>query len=165
MKTWVLFALAAAMVGFGCSHAHPPRQTIGAPFDEASATGPKAEPGTGGAGAEAYCNELEKNCFKLCWRRKPDVASIKKGSGMHHEHCTRTCREEFTKCVKEQEELERQEFQAKALHFPTVASALAWRGEHKTEVALGTLVIIAGVATAPYVVAAAAGGALILVPL
>jgi hypothetical protein len=162
-----LMALLAVvtMAGFGCSHTHQPQRTVYIISEGAIAVGPDVDPGTGGAGAEAYCNELEKTCFKTCWGSKPDISSIKKGSGMHHEHCTRTCREEFTRCVKKQEELERQESMKRELHFPTVESALAWLREHKTEVALGTIVIIAGVAAAPYVVAVAAGGALILAPL
>ncbi len=69
-------------------------------------------------------------------------------------------------CVKEQEELERQESQSRKreLHFPTVDAAIGWIGEHKTEVAVGTVVIVAGVVAAPYVVAVV-GGALVLAPL
>lgn len=75
---------------------------------------------------------------------------------MHHEYCTKTCREEFMRCIQEQEELERQDFQK---------AALEWLREHKTEVAVGTIVVVAGMIAAPYVVAIAAGGALVLAPL
>ena len=44
-------------------------------------------------------------------------------------------------------------------------AALEWLREHKTEVAVGTIVIVAGVIAAPYVVAIAVGGALVLAPL
>ncbi|HZH76261.1 MAG TPA: hypothetical protein VEY88_09520 [Archangium sp.] len=44
-------------------------------------------------------------------------------------------------------------------------AAINWIREHKTEVAVGTVVVIAGVIAAPYVIAIAAGGALILAPL
>ena len=67
-------------------------------------------------------------------------------------------------CTKEQEELERQESRKKELHFPTIDAAIAWTGEHKAEVAIGTVVIVGGLIAAPYVVALA-GGALILAPL
>jgi hypothetical protein len=40
--------------------------------------------------------------------------------------------------------------------------ALAWLREHKAELALGTVVVVAGVA---FVVATGGGGALLLVPL
>lgn len=69
------------------------------------------------------------------------------------------------RCIQEQEELERQDSQKRELHFPTMNAALEWLREHKTEVAVGTIVIVAGVIAAPYVVAIAAGGALVLAPL
>jgi len=83
---------------------------------------------------------------------------------MHHEHCTETCRKGYMKCINEQEELERQESQRKTLHFPTMNAALDWLREHKTEVAVGTVVIVAGALAAPYVIVIA-GGALVLAPL
>lgn len=67
-------------------------------------------------------------------------------------------------CIKEQEELERQESQKQELQFPTMDAALDWIREHKTEVAIGTVVIVAGVAATPYVIAVM-GGALVLAPL
>jgi hypothetical protein len=39
-----------------------------------------------------------------------------------------------------------------------------WLREHKTEVAIGTVVVVAGVVAAPYVIAVM-GGALVLAPL
>lgn len=156
--------LVVATASFGCAHTPRPERRIYVISEDASGVGAAAMAGVGGAGAEAYCNELEKQCFKKCWRRKPKFPTIPKGSGSHHEYCTTLCREEFDRCIKKQEELERQESQRRELHFPTMDAAIKWIGEHKTEVALGTVVIIAGVAAAPYVVAIA-GGALILSPL
>jgi hypothetical protein len=156
--------LVVATASIGCAHTPQPERRIYVISEDASGVGSAVIAGVGGAGAEAYCNELEKKCFKKCWRRKPSLSSIPKGSGSHHEYCTTRCREEFDKCVKEQEELERQESRSSELHFPTMDAAIKWIGEHKTEVALGTVVIIAGVVAAPYVVAIA-GGALVLSPL
>jgi hypothetical protein len=70
------------------------------------------------------------------------------------------------KCLKEQEELERQDSQSqpKELHFPTVDAAVHWLKEHKAEVAIGMVVIVGGLAAAPYVIAIL-GGALVLAPL
>jgi hypothetical protein len=158
-----LAALLAA--SFGCAHTQQPERKIYVISEDASGVGSDVGSGTGGSGAEAYCNELQKQCFRACWYRKPSISSIKKGSGMHHEHCTRVCREEFMRCIQEQEELERRDLQKKELHFPTLDAALGWLREHKTEVAVGTLVVVAGVIAAPYVVAIAAGGALVLAPL
>jgi hypothetical protein len=69
------------------------------------------------------------------------------------------------RCIQEQAELERQDLQKRELHFPSMDAALEWLKEHKTEVAVGTIVIVAGVIAAPYVVAIAAGGALVLAPM
>jgi hypothetical protein len=69
------------------------------------------------------------------------------------------------RCIQEQAELERQDLQKREVHFPSMDAALGWLKEHKTEVAVGTIVIVAGVIAAPYVVAIAAGGALVLAPM
>jgi len=159
----LLVALATA--SFECAHTQQPERKVYFISEDASGVGSEAGSGTGGSGAEAYCNELQKQCFTACWNRKPAISSIKKGSGMHHEHCTKTCRAEFMRCIQEQAELERQDLQKRELHFPSMDAALEWLREHKTEVAVGTIVIVAGVIAAPYVVAIAAGGALVLAPM
>jgi hypothetical protein len=56
------------------------------------------------------------------------------------------------------------ESRRKELQFPTLDAALDWIREHKTEVALGTVVIVGGVVAAPYVIVLM-GGALVLAPL
>lgn len=70
-----------------------------------------------------------------------------------------------TRCIEAQAELEKQDSQKKELHFPTMDATLVWIRAHKGEVAVGTIVIVAGVIAAPFVVAIAAGGALVLAPL
>jgi hypothetical protein len=165
LTRWVALIMAVATASVGCAHTQQPERKVYIISEDASGVGSNVESGTGGAGAEAYCNELEKQCFKQCWRRNPDPSSIEKHSGKHHEHCTSKCRGVFMKCIKEQEELERQESQRRELHFPTMGAAIDWLRAHKTEVAVGTIVIVAGVIAAPYVVSIAVGGALILAPL
>jgi len=164
LPRWVALLLAVATASPGCAHTQQPERKVYVISEDASGVGSSIGSGTGGAGAEAYCNEIEKQCFKKCWRRKPRITSIPKGSGIHHEYCTTLCRKEFDKCIEEQEELERQESQREALHFTTMDDALDWLREHKTEVAVGTVVIVAGLVAAPYVVAIM-GGALVLAPL
>ncbi len=61
-------------------------------------------------------------------------------------------------CLKEQQALRSE----KALHFSSIDRALEWLKEHKTEVAIGTIVVVAGVA---FIVATGGTGALILAPL
>ncbi len=151
-------------VGFGCVHTRQPERKIYIISEDASGVGSTVESGTGGAGVDAYCNEIQKQCFSKCWRRKPEYSGIKKHSGDHYRHCDEKCLKVFMQCVKEQEELERQESQKKELHFPTLDAALDWIREHKTEVAIGTVVIVGGVLAAPYVIAIL-GGALVLAPL
>lgn len=88
------------------------------------------------------------------------LTTIKRGSGKHHEYCTEECRKEYMECVEEQEQLERE--RKKDRHFSNIDSALEWLRNHKTEVAIGAVVVVAGVA---FVVATGGGGALILAPL
>lgn len=164
----ILMIATMMVASTGCAHTQQPEQKIYVISEDASGVGSALESGTGGAGAEAYCNELQKQCYKACWRRKPEVTSIPKGSGMHREYCTEKCRKEFMACVKQQEELERQESRKQEFHFPNMDAALDWLREHKTEVAIGAVVIVGGVVAAPYVaayiVAVSASGALTLTP-
>ncbi|WP_309890839.1 hypothetical protein [Archangium sp.] len=166
LTRWMALLAAVVAVGVGCAHSQQPARRVHVISEDASGVGSNLESGTGGAGADAYCNELQKQCFDKCWRRKPELPSIEKHTEKHFEHCTSECLKVFMSCVKEQEELERQESQSRKreLHFPTVDAAIGWIGEHKTEVAVGTVVIVAGVVAAPYVVAVV-GGALVLAPL
>jgi hypothetical protein len=63
-------------------------------------------------------------------------------------------------CINEVEEQDREE--AKELKFSRIDEALQWLRTHKAEIALGTVVVVAGVA---FVVATGGAGALVLVPL
>ncbi|WP_235216712.1 hypothetical protein [Archangium violaceum] len=117
--------------------------------------------GIGGSGAEAYCNELQIQCYDTCWRRKPPVWSIKKHSAVHREYCTTKCRKEFNECVDKQEELERQESHSKKMAFPNIDAALDWLKEHAAEAPPGTNVVVAGAGFIIVIV----GGALFLAPI
>lgn len=152
---------AVALVSVGCAHTQPPERKVYFISDKASSVDPDVESGTGGAGSEAYCNELEKACFKSCWNRKPKLSSIPKGSGRHNEYCTELCRQEFMDCIKKMEELERQESKKEALQFSNIDSALDWLRMHTSEAPPGTTVVVTGVV---FVVAIVAG-ALVLAPL
>lgn len=154
--------MALAMVVMGCVHApRPPERRVYLISESTDGVGSDSPRGVGGSGAEAYCNELQKTCFKTCWRRKPELESIPKHSAQHDRHCTEKCRREFMKCVEQQEQLERQDVK-KELRFQDIGTALVWLGEHKTELELGTMVVVAGVA---FTVAVSAAGALVLAPL
>ena len=156
MKLVVLLT-AAALVSFGCAHRQPPERRIYVIAERENGTTVEDGPGTGGAGADAYCAELQLKCHKQCMRRKPQYPGVRKGSREHDEHCTTECLKEFMTCLKRMEELERQE-----LRFENVDGELSWLRDHKTEVVIGTVVVVAGVA---FIVATGGSGALLLVPL
>lgn len=154
LLAWVLACL-------GCAHAPPPERKVYVIHANASAHGLEPAAGTGGSGAEAYCNELQKQCYTACWRRKPELDSIKKHSEKHREHCSSKCLEVFMTCVKEQEGLERQEAQKRELQFQNMDAALDWLRSHTAAAPPGTNVVVAGTL---FVVALVAG-ALVLAPL
>jgi hypothetical protein len=149
--------MTAALACTGCSHTQRPERRIYVIAVLEAGTGREDGPGVGGAGADAYCAELQKKCHTGCKRRAPKHPGVKKGSAYHDQLCTTECLAEFMKCREEQEELERQE-----LEFSNIDAALDWLRRHKTEVALGTVVVVAGVT---FVVATGGAGALILAPL
>ena len=153
---------AVAVANLGCAHTQEPERRMYLIAENASSIDFQEDArGIGGAGAEAYCNELQKQCHTRCMRRKPEIPSIPKHSGKHKEHCTTKCLNEFTACVKKMEELERQESQSKKLQFPNINEALDWLKEHTPEAPPGTHVVVAG---AGFVIAIV-GGALFLVPI
>jgi hypothetical protein len=156
-----LLLVLAGLHSFGCAHTQPPERKIYVISEPAHWSGASDGPGIGGAGAEAYCGEVQNTCFRQCWERAPRFTSIRKGSAEHHRDCTSVCLEEFMRCIKEQEGLERQT-QKQELRFPHIDDALSWLRAHKTQVAVGTIVLIAGVA---FVVATSGAGALVLAPL
>jgi len=150
-----------AVAGLGCAHPQRPERKVYVIFADASGVGSNDARGIGGAGADAYCNEIQKQCFTKCWRRKPEYPTIPKHSESHNAHCSEKCLKVFMECVKEQEELERQESMKKPLQFKNMDAALDWLREHTTEAPPGTNVVVTGVV---FVVAVVAG-ALVLAPL
>ena len=153
--------VAVAMANLGCAHTQVPERKMYLIAEDASSIDFKEDArGIGGAGAEAYCNQLQIQCYDKCWRRKPEISHVKKHSAVHREICTTKCREEFNKCVDKQEELERQE-SLKKLSFSSIGAALDWLKENTPEAPPGTHVYVAGVGFAIAIV----GGALFLAPL
>jgi hypothetical protein len=148
----VALLLAGAMASIHCAHTQQPEPriyVISESFD-----------GTGGSGND-HCAEEQIACFDRCWNSRPPLTSIRKGSEKHHEYCTTKCLEEFMDCIKEQEQRETEKAK-RELRFPNIDRALAWLREHKTEIAVGTLVVVAGVT---FVVVTGGSGALLLAPL
>ncbi|NOK07578.1 hypothetical protein [Corallococcus exercitus] len=152
--------LAVVLVASACGHAQRPERKTYVVSEDARGVGTAEGPGTGGSGADAYCGEVQKQCFQKCWRRKPTVEDLEKHSESHHRLCTSQCLDAFMKCIKDQEALEQSA--KRELRFPDMGGALAWLREHKSEVALGTVVVVAGVA---FTLAVAPAGLLVLSPI
>jgi len=133
----------------GCAHAQRPERRVYVTSEDAN--------GIGGSGGR-NCDAEHIQCFDRCWNAVPPLTSIKRGSGKHHEYCTEECRKEYMDCLKEQQALRSE----KALHFSSIDRALEWLKGHKIEVAIGTIVVVAGVA---FIVATGGTGARILAPL
>ncbi|MFP2913222.1 hypothetical protein ACLESD_51105 [Pyxidicoccus sp. 3LFB2] len=150
MKGRALLAMVALCLG--CSHApRPVRAQTYVISEDALEVG-----GSGGRD----CHQEHLQCFERCWNTPPPYPH-RKGDGWHHAYCTRTCREAYVECVQEQASEEKNRSR-RTLEFPDIDEALAWLRAHQTEVALGTIVVVAGVA---FIVATGGSGALLLVPL
>lgn len=106
---------------------------------------------TGGGARD--CDKEHIACFERCWNRAPPYPR-EKGDKGHHRYCSDECRKEYMQCLEE--------VGARPLAFPSMKTAMDWLKEHKTEVLVGSVVIVAGVA---FVVSTAGAGALVLVPL
>ncbi|MFE8597651.1 hypothetical protein [Archangium violaceum] len=147
-----------AMAGVGCTHAQRPEAK--AHFVSGDTEGVGAALASGGAGGHD-CQKEHEECVKRCWNKKnwPYPHNIKQ-SGWYLERCEHDCRVEFNECEKEQEEAARE--RARKLEFSRMNEAVEWIRAHKTEVALGTIVTVAGVA---FVLTTGGSGALILAPL
>jgi hypothetical protein len=143
---------ATALLGAGCVHtqlSEPRTYLISEAPDGASSS------------CGDHCADEQIACFDRCWNSRPPLTSIRKGSEKHHEYCTTKCLDEYMRCVKEQEQREQSD-QRMELHFPSMDAALSWLRGHKTEIAVGTIVVVAG---GTFVIATGGSGALILAPL
>jgi hypothetical protein len=150
MKSTALFMI-LAIAAVGCAHAQVPERTIYVISEDAA--------GTGGSGGHD-CDQELKQCMKRCWDKRYPWPHNKKQSAWYHERCEQDCNKEYNDCEdeREREEAERR----KKLEFSRMNQAIAWLREHKAEVALGTVVVVAGVA---FVLTTGGSGALILTPL
>jgi hypothetical protein len=140
----------------GCAHAsRPERRTY---VVAADAAGVGSALGTGGAGG-LDCQAEHEECFRRCWQKsRPPYPH--KHDEWYYKRCTEDCRKAYNDCLDEQEEEARKE--AGKLEFMTADQAIEWLKLHKAEVALGTVVVIAGVA---FILTTGGSGALVLVPL
>ncbi|XXF78494.1 hypothetical protein P2318_01680 [Myxococcaceae bacterium GXIMD 01537] len=145
-------ALLCVLAVEGCTHTRQPERRTYVISEDAA--------GIGGSGGRD-CDGEHVECFRQCWNSTPPLRSIRKGSGKHYEYCTEECRERYMDCVKETER-PAQRSGSSTLQFSNMDKALGWLRRHKAEVALGTIVVVAGVA---FVVSTGGAGALVLAPL
>lgn len=110
------------------------------------------------------CEAELQTCIRGCmgqdlgedWEHLVQPPSRKLGG--KHAECRRRCWPSYQDCLKQNAE-----DAAKATRFSTVDLALDWLKQHREELLLGTVVVIAGVAFVVIGVGSA-GGALILAP-
>ncbi|RKG68561.1 hypothetical protein D7V80_11865, partial [Corallococcus sp. CA054B] len=115
--------------------------------------------GRGGAGGHD-CQKEHEECVEKCWQKRYPWPHSQEQSGWYYKRCVSDCGTQYTDCVKEQETAAREN--AKKLEFTEMDGAMMWLKRHKAEVALGTIVVVGGVA---FVLTVSAAGALILAPL
>jgi hypothetical protein len=117
--------------------------------------------GVGGSGQD--CDTELDACFTRCWEAERPPYPHVRNSEWYYEYCTRECREQYVACVEQQEKEDAERVKRPPAHeFSNVEQARAWLRAHRAEVALGSVVIVAGTA---FILATSAAGALILAPL
>jgi hypothetical protein len=150
---WTVLVVAVVMASIGCAHSQRPESRIYVISEDAQGVGTAL--GTGGSGFR-NCEAEERECYDDCWNAETLPYPHTKRDGWYREYCTTECRKLYNECEKSNEK------KARELKFSRIDEAVDWIRSHKTEVALGTVVIVAGVA---FVITTGGSGALILVPL
>jgi len=139
-----------AVVGLGCGHAPPQvKRQVHVISDDAR--------GIGGSG-EHTCDEEQVDCFEKCWNAPARPYPYVSRNEWYYKYCTKKCREEYLRCL---DEWENAAGKVPTLSFTNMDSALDWLRKHKTELLIGTVVVVAGVA---FVITTGGSGALLLVP-
>jgi hypothetical protein len=153
---WMALMTALALAGVGCAHTQRPESQVHVVSQDAECVGSAL--GRGGAGGHD-CDEEFKQCMKRCWDKRYPWPHNKPQSGWYYERCEQDCNREYLECEEEREkDAEKQQ----KLTFSSMDEAIAWLRNHKAEIALGAVVVVAGVA---FVLATSGAGALILAPL
>lgn len=153
---WTALSFALTLVGLGCSHAQRSERRAYVISEDARGVGSAL--GSGGSGGRD-CQAEHEACFRRCWEKSRPKYPHKHGE-WYYKRCTSDCREEFNRCEEEQENEAAK--RVGELKFSRVDEAVEWLKNHKTEVVLGTVVVVAGVA---FIVTTGGSGALVLAPL
>ena len=160
LAKWTVLLTVVAVASAGCSHTQQqPERRVYVISEDASGVGSAL--GTGGAGYN--CDDELNQCFTRCWESAQQPYPHVERNEWYYEHCTRECRKQYMQCVEglEKEEAERVK-KRPPLEFSSFDKARDWIRAHKAEIALGTVVVVAGVA---FILATGGSGALILAPL
>ncbi len=139
-----------AVVGLACGHTPPQAQRQTYVISEDAH-------GIGGSGGR-NCDEEHVDCFEKCWNARERPYPHVSRDEWYYKYCTKKCREDYLNCL---DSLETAAREAPSLTFTNMDSALRWLREHKTQLLIGTVVIVAGVA---FIITTGGSGALLLVP-
>jgi hypothetical protein len=134
----------------GCSHAQPQVERRIYVISEDAL-------GVGGSGGHD-CDQEQVECFERCWNAKVRPYPHVNRDEWYYKYCTKKCREEYLECIEGAKKTAQEKTE---LSFTSMDSAMDWLREHKTELIVGTVVVIAGVV---FVIATGGSGALLLVP-
>ncbi|MFL5351986.1 hypothetical protein [Archangium sp.] len=150
---WLALMIAIVVASTGCAHVQQPERRIYVISEDTRGVGTAL--GIGGSGFR-NCDAEQNACYDDCWKSEPLPYPQTDRDGWLRRHCTSKCLKEFMECEKANEQ------KARELKFSRVDDAIEWIRNHKAQVALGTVVVIAGVA---FVITTGGSGALILAPL
>ncbi|WP_245682759.1 hypothetical protein [Archangium gephyra] len=107
------------------------------------------------SGRRRDCDQEQIDCHRNCMRRKlpAPLNYIPRGHPRHNQVCRDQCRLAYDDCMEAEK--------ARALRFSAVEEAVGWLKEHRTELLVGTVVVIAGVT---FVAVSAGAGLVVLAP-
>lgn len=98
------------------------------------------------------CDQEQIDCFRRCWNQDPP-SGYRFHKREHYAYCQEECLREYMDCLKATGQ--------HPLEFRGMNEALDWLNRHRKEIAVGSVIVAAGVV---FVAVSAAGGVLILAP-
>ncbi len=98
------------------------------------------------------CEQEQIDCFSRCWNQEPPEG-YRRHKREHYAYCQDECLRGYMDCLKATGQY--------ALEFRGMREAIDWLERHREEIAVGGVIVAAGVV---FVAVSAAGGVLILAP-
>lgn len=99
------------------------------------------------------CEQEQIDCFNRCWEQDPPEG-YRRHKREHYAYCQEECLRGYMDCLKATGQY--------SLEFRGMNEALDWLKRHRKELAVGSVIVAAGVA---FVTVSAAGSVLILAPI